>query len=775
MKTIIVAKLVDYSTSGLHFSNAVLIILNNLTVIDWLFILVFIGAITTLIIIEIRYNAITDYLIKILESKHKTFILLSITFLFCWKPVFGIGEPYMVDAPAHISRSWFSYLNLVDGYLPTFTNYYHFGFSLFSHYGFLYYYIVAFANIILRDIILTTKIITFILGYLSVAVFYKVGTNVFKSQIAGFFLPVLIILSNYVFYLVQWSGVLLYPLILIAFGLIIISFENLLEKKWTVYTSVFVTSLSVLILVSTHLGYAAQFLLYFSLYAILRYFLFYHNQHKRLALYIIGNNFVAGLLSVYVFLPTISDIKDVNFFKAFPFTDINTYEFWKVHFIGAITPRPFYSDNYDYMGISLIILTIISSIILLKNKSKWLFLCVIMFLFSLLISGYQRNAIFFNITLSFLVVAGLTIIKNISQTNINKVIGFAFLAIIIDIGVCNNFMTYNTTNGFEHVFFTSLEKNTDISSFGVIRANSLHSGNNDTNNVFISPWLKVVGHRIIQPNAIMLEANKNALYQWAISHDLLNKDLIEGEISPTTVNGLRLIGVKYLTFNNATAYYVPKGLRTPTGVIITDNYINICNTPPFVFSKKTLNINTEPGFKSYSKIRDYINMDDESHTRYPYSGRENVSNYLKLLINSYDLNTTTNISNTIFIDDKKKIQNKVNGREEIPVIDILGYKVDSQTVSYKFKSNTEGYIQLPVAYYSWQSVTIDDRPVAFYKSAMQTIVIPVDSGTHSIKVGPAVSISRHIGFIITISSLTVFSIIFVLATIKRKRKSIYAK
>ncbi len=105
------------------------------------------------------------------------------------------------------------------------------------------------------------------------------------------------------------------------------------------------------------------------------------------------------------------------------------------------------------------------------------------------------------------------------------------MALLCDALLFNNFNTGDTRSGFENAVYNRLEQEPDGTRYGVVMANTLHTGNDTGNDVFVSPWLKVVGHVVMQPNAIMLEANKQAIYQYGFTSDLLVPDIRDGRLS----------------------------------------------------------------------------------------------------------------------------------------------------------------------------------------------------------------------------------------------------
>ncbi len=356
LKLVVLSSMENVSARALASTALIRTAIRALTPVDWAVILLSLCLLGVFVFLQARHHMVSDFLRFMLAGERRTLGLLLFLAVLTLKPILAPGAPYFLDAPAHVSRAWFTYVNLAQGYpFPSFTNYYHNGFALFSHYGWLPSYLIALANFIFRNINASSKIMVFLFSVGDTLLFYALGKKIFQSRRAGLLLGLIFCSSNLYLYDVLWSGATFYPWVFLGLGVMILSFENWLSGSAGAYTSALLTALGSAILINTHLGFAAQSLLFFAVYATARTLVFRRERFVAFLGYGAAALGMGAVLGAFVFIPTALDIKDVNFYKAFPFSDLSTYKFWRVPLWQFIIPRPFYTGlALNYLGLALV-------------------------------------------------------------------------------------------------------------------------------------------------------------------------------------------------------------------------------------------------------------------------------------------------------------------------------------------------------------------------------------------------------------------------------------
>jgi hypothetical protein len=761
VKTVVLGLMTDFSPKGLSKSGLIQAVFHSFGPLDWAALAGLALILVFLIVRELTRHHFTYFLDYVLsDSRRIAVFLIFLTFLF-FKVLLAPGEPYFLDAPGHMSRAWYTYLNLKQGYLwPMWNNYYHNGFAMFSHYGFLYYVLVAWLNLPVGNIDLSAKLVTFAFTLGNAFVYYAWGKSLFANKRSGLITALLVTGGNIVLYEIMWVGGIYFPVVLFGFGCLVLGFEKLLSGEWKLYRAVFVASVGANIMLATHLGYSAQLLVFFAVYFVGRLALQHRDQLGNAVKFALGCLIVGGGLSAFVFLPTFLDMKDVNFYKAFPFSDPSTYKFWQVPFLHFALPKFTYNpDGFDYLGLGLIGAALYYFVAGLKKRSSWWWLGLALIALSTLIANYSRDSILMYLALMVFVTGNFT--QRLLQVNA-RAGSFTLLIMVFlaDGMIFGNFNTYNRHNGFENRFYDRLAAQPNGTKYGVAMANSLHSGDKPTNDVFVSPWLKVVGHAIMQPNAIMLEANKQALYQFAVTSDLLVPDILAKNISQTTLQGLDLIGVRYLTFHDSHEYFVPP---METGPDVSINplgpWITFPQTRPILWAPSVVSFDQAEKVQPALSQRQAFEHDDVTHASAPFHYRPLAGSYVKALIGLMNPDLANgNAAEFVLRRGSSQTMPTTPGPATLTV---QNYTVDSERVEIDFTLDKPGFVAVPFGYFSYAKVLLDGRLHTFEPTAFNTICLSVERpGEHKLVIGPSMSVARFWGALISLVSLTLFTGLF---------------
>jgi hypothetical protein len=769
LKLVVLTTMDNVSADTLAKGAFIRIAVKALGPLDWAVTGACVLLLVSFILLQAKRGAVSSFFEFMLADERRTlFFLLFLSALF-FKPILAPGAPYFMDAPAHVSRAWFAYVNLAQGYLfPSFTNYYHNGFALFSHYGWLPSYLIALVNLAVQNINAASKLTEFLFSVANTFLFYALGKTVFSSRRGGLLLALIILSSNLYLYEIMWTGAIFYPWVFLGAGVMLFSFESWFCGRWKFFPAAFATALGSAILINSHLGYSAQFLLFFAVYAIARTAIFQRRRFAAFLRFAAASACIGAVLGAFVFLPTWRDIGDVNFYKAFPFSDPLTYQFWRAPIWQFLVPRPFYTGlNWDYMGLALLAASAVFTVRFLKERHPWFAFSLVLIGFSVLVISYNRNSVLVLFALAFLVAGGYV---HLIRKGDAKLRGFAILAmaLMVDALLFNNFNTTDTRGSFEKAVYTRLTSEPDGSRYGVVMANTLHTGNDTGNDVFVSPWLKVVGQTVLQPNAIMLEANKQALYQYGFTSDLLVPDVKDGHLSPTTVQALDLIGVKYLTFHNVSQYFVPSLTFDESARPRTDGpWVEMPLTSPVLFAPATVNVADLEQAIPDLKRRAAFESDDLSHNRAPFKKRPDADAYLRAIVAATGLDPVTANARQFLI---RSGSGEDLGGGSPANVSVTRFDVDSQKVVLDFAVDRKGFIAVPFGYFRWHKVLLDGKPAKFLPTVENTICLRIDEpGRHTLSIGPSLSPARRIGAIISLAGLAIFMIIFLVLRVRRRR------
>ena len=120
-------------------------------------ILVLCGA---MLLLEIKRRWFSDLLSWGLESERRTMLLLALGSLVLIRYYFALGPMHLSgDASLHLQYSLLAARYVANGTLGIWTNQFGLGMPFVQFYGFLYYYVVAFVDFVVRDLFTTTKLV----------------------------------------------------------------------------------------------------------------------------------------------------------------------------------------------------------------------------------------------------------------------------------------------------------------------------------------------------------------------------------------------------------------------------------------------------------------------------------------------------------------------------------------------------------------------------------------------------------------------------------------
>jgi len=733
------------------------------TVIGGLFLLLI-----WVIVEQVRRKSLSVFCSWVLAGETRTRLaILGMAILFL-KPILAPGEPYFQDAPSHISRAWFTYVNFIQGYIfPTFNNYYHAGFAMFSHYGFLFSVLGGGLNLLVGNIYLSVKLVMMALGIADAFLFYAIGKQITRGRAGGLLLSLIITGSSIFVATMFWGGVLFFPLVVAGTGVLLLAFERFVAKMWAWYRAVFTTALAANILMATHLGYAAQIFLFFVVYAVARLLTEKPQEWRRFAGWAAASLGMALVLSAFVVLPTFLDIKDVNFYKAFPYSDPGTYEFWRQKLWQMLVPRPFYLNFLDYLGLALVGIAAWLAVSALRRPDRRLAAHIATIVSTVIVLGYSRNSIVLLFAVALFVCQAFAIL--IAERDQKRaVFGILVLLLLADTLLFTNYNTYRTNGAFEDRLYGKLAVQPWGTKLGVVDANSLHSGNQQGNNVYISPWLKVSSHLVVQPNAIMLEANKQALYQFMATHDLLGLDMLNGKITMPTLQALDLVGARYLTFHTSDAYYLPS--VGADGKVIRDAsgpWIELPGTFPMIFSEQVLSFATASAGDPVLQYQQQFEAEDVSHDRAPLHYRQKAGDYMHRLVELVKPSLEEPVADRFVLRAPVTEDLASPG---LASLNVTSFFVDAQKVVADFTIGKPGFIRIPFGWFPWHTIRLDGAKAVAYPDVMNMICVRVDTaGAHHLQVGPSISPARRTGAWITGISFLVFFALLVVAEARRRR------
>src|SRR6185503_13857762 len=102
------------------------------------------------------------------------------------------------------------------------------------------------------------------------------------------------------------------------------------------------------------------------------------------------------------------------------------------------------------------------------------------------------------------------------------------------------------------------------------------------------------------------------------------------------------------------------------------------------------------------------------------------------LIGAMQLDTIHGTAGTLITRDGD-LQAHPSGNRQLNAT-ILNFSTDLKHVTVHYRSSADAFGQLPYNFFPYLQVTIDGRPVTFYRSAMNHIIVGLPAGEHMVAI-----------------------------------------
>ena len=187
------------------------------------------------------------------------------------------GDILPGDAHSHIGRTWLFYDSFLhDGEIPIWDNHWYCGYPIGLYYGFLYYTLSGALSLLNDDVIVTTKLLLWILHIISGIIFFYLVRFLNKSYAPAIYASIFYVFSFQHLGSIILSGYLPLSIIFLLQPMLLLIFEMFYRYKIKLLLAVILTATLNALLVFTHLQYGSYAVMFFYILVISRYFLNIH-------------------------------------------------------------------------------------------------------------------------------------------------------------------------------------------------------------------------------------------------------------------------------------------------------------------------------------------------------------------------------------------------------------------------------------------------------------------------------------------------------------------
>jgi 6-pyruvoyl-tetrahydropterin synthase related domain len=702
-----------------------------------------------LVYAEWTRGSLTTLLKRVDESRLVRFAFLAYTALVATRYYLNPGQVFMGDAETHTIRAAMVAEHLREFHLPVWTNYWYGGFPLLQYYAPLFFVLDGASSLVVGDIHTATKILLWATHVGSTFTMFFYLERVCRRPLPAVLGAVAYTLSFHRVHMILYRGDLQLSILFFLYPLILLESETILESARRSKSAFLALAILVALMIANHQGYAFFGLVFLCLYVVVRVATTPEGTCVRLrSLVYLGAAIASGLLlCVFVLVPFVLGMVDV---RGMPGTPVGLlipnlraalllWPMFRWNPIGRV-------ENVGYMGISIGIFAVMGTVFGIRHRLSIPIALSVCLLASLFISRnfeqYNiKNANFFMFFLAALAAWAPFVLEESARprfvgrwrekwgTAFPERIVLALLAlVVVDLGPTTFHSVYREGYDFKEQMYTRLRAIDDDAKV-IEHQRLLYDPDDDQQKYFdrFKLGTPAAFSKILTPLGLFHEAaGKSFGYNIELVKNF-NRDVMSGCFSELTLNGLYLMGVKFVVFRDRDHYFTPKLAPSPD-FFVEDDILTLRHATPLIFSTRVISAAEVKGWDSRNVIDTRHYFDPET---YDYSGKL-LHQLVEPLVEAMALDRTRGVAERLIAREGGL------AGTELPVqqleTEVLDVDITLDQVSVRYRTNTDTVGRLAMNYFPFLDVSVDGRPVPFQASAMNYILLRLPGGEHLLTV-----------------------------------------
>lgn len=649
------------------------------------------------------------------------FLVLCTSYIL--KLYFSPGHTYSLDGASHTSQAMMVYDSLIDGELPLWSNRWYLGFPLLHFYPPLFFYITALLNLLLSNMLLSIKLMAFIGHVLSGVTAFLLVEEITDDCQAGFIGGLAFSLAPWhVFQILDFGRhtvIFVYPLLPLPF----LFFEKYRNGKLTLPQAGILIGFSLALLISFQYGYAMFATLIFVYYVIVNAVRLRKPFVNFEYLKLLGiSGLVCFCLAIAFIVPYLLESGYVNIpNKLLSSTGFNTDS---ANFSALFTRQDVPDYHKGYIGLSVFVLSLFGVLSALLNK-KLPLLIIYGFCFYLVLGhetafykyipfvytqqATERLIIYLMLFMAIMAGQGVVLLK---MGLIRRLRGWIWRIVFLLLAV-TCFIDMAVTKDREWV-----------KSHNMSRIYQQFSQN-------------ISGYDLPHARTIrFLQACSIPQIDWMFN--LIYPATLTIETPASSIRGfLNLYASKGLGFLESGRTSVREDIEANQKIISSQEFLYLVNISyVFYINPKARffllkNLHTTPAIASggiiwQEEFSRYLNEDD--------------SNALYPLIKQLGLNMEHNSARQLLLKNNAHFPPRPFG--EGSRLEVFNFEQTTNKSYLEVETDRDCYLQVSHSYYPYLHVYLDEEEVPFYETVFSTIVIPLPTGRHHIRIEPYLSLAR---------------------------------
>jgi 6-pyruvoyl-tetrahydropterin synthase related domain len=715
-----------------------------------------------LIVLEAARDRLTLFFSRLGDSPAALYGFLLFLSVVATRYYLHPGDVFLADSESLGIRVWMVAEHLKAGQWPVWSNYWYGGYPLLHFYAPLYFVTVGLPTIAFGDIHLATKLVlwlTHVGSMFTMFLFLKEARNTHSAILGSLAYGVVFHRISIILY----SGDVILCIIWLLYPLLFFATEGYLSRRLTVRASFLLIALSTAGIILTHHAYAFFGGVFMAVYVLVRVLAGDGDRMARIkALGFFALSAVAGfLIGAFSLLPFILEYDQVRGMPALPFSALLPFPPGPELFAQMLTWLPAGHPNTTmaYVGLSLFVFSLVSTVYAVKERAPIALALSVCFLVSLctLRGGSNYNTKNMNFVIFFMAalmayvppaVRSLFPKRNRRWTEKRgahcdaKIAVLSMGVVLLDLGP----LTFQDTfvKGFyefqdrmyEKVL--ALDPSYRVMDRRVVRYDPAQGlkGNFESNRLGVVSAYQPIH----SPLGRLHEAAGLSISYHSELMKRVQLDLNQESLSEPALEGLYLMGVKFLLFRDRNHFFAPP-LAPTADYSIHGDILELDRTRPLLMSSRLLPIQDIPGYPLENPIENdgYYDVDMIDYDM-PY-----YETVVKPLLDKMNIDLERGTADCLIVREGTLPPNGSGESGEIE-FEVKSFSVDIDTVEIRYAAEAPGYGRVPFSYFPYLDVRLDGREAPFVPSAMHAIVMSLPAGEHVITIQGRAALSRRITF-----------------------------
>ena len=723
-----------------------------------------------MVVSELRTRRYSS-LLTTLESRPRGMLLLLLLLgTVVTRYYLNRGAVFMGDATMHLEVSAAVAEHVRRLSAPVWSNYWYGGFPLLEFYAPLYFYVTGAITALLGDLHSATKLVLWASHLGSMVTMYLFLVTATRRPADALLGALCYGLAFHHMHIILYRGDLHMALIYLLYPTLFMHVERHVRGALDLRGAFLRLAFSAFLLIIAHHAYAFFGLVFFSLYALLRYGC---DPARRVSL----PRAVAPLLlaltggaamATFLLLPAVADQAWVRGMPGLPFMILVPTP-PRLGFLKAMLDWQLIGNrnNISYLGISVAALAVLGAIHAWRRRDATALGLLAGGLYALftLRSGFQYNVknmnfvVFYSAALAGFAPAWLAT-RRVAWASDARLPLSLLALVLLDLGPTTFQYVYRDNIDFKEQMYARIRA-ADGNYRTVERQLIFHDPAGDPRQSFDVHMLGSVmpTQPLASPFGWVHEAAGLSFAYAAEVVKQMHRELHDNQLSTRTLDGLFMFGVKFVSFRDRTHYFNPP-LPPAADYTLSDGLLELRDARPLIAAPRLLPATDIAVFDPHNVVETRAYHDDQT---FDYAN-DDYARLIVPLLDAMRIDRTRGTAAAIPVLGRAAAT--LGDGAAAPLLDIEEFKVDIDHASIGYRAAAASFAQLSFSYFPYLDVRLDGQPLAFSRSAFNLLVVELPAGRHVVSIEARVSPLRRTAFLITLAA-TVLVILIPTSLLRR--------